>query len=93
MYQISTKCTKCSLNLPIILLNNRFSLKMNFEFFLKSFRFPICHIFTAKKNGDKSGFGEKSEDALYILFITIKIRKKANFKNLPFVILNSRKVF
>ena len=33
---------------------------MNFEFFLKSFSFRICHIFLAKKTGDKSGFGDKS---------------------------------
>ena len=60
MYQISRKRLK-----------NKFSLQINFEFLLKSFRFPSCHIFMGKKTRDKAGFGDKSgcdksEDALYI---------------------------
>ena len=35
--------------------------------FLKSPTYPICQFFISKKSVDKSGFVDKSEDALYII--------------------------
>ena len=54
---------------------------LSINFFLKSFRFPICHIFVAKKTWDKSDFGDKSgcdksEDTLYVKMKLRKITKK-----------------
>ena len=57
--KINLRHQKFSLHLPIIFLM-KFSIQIIFDFYLKSFTYPICWFFLAKKSFNKSGFSDKS---------------------------------
>ena len=40
------------------------NVQRNIFYFVNTVHPPICHIFISRKSVDKSGFGDKSEDAL-----------------------------
>ena len=63
------KVTKSSQNLPITSLKKLIFVANNlFEFFSEVLELPDLSYFHGdKKTDDKSGFGDKSEDVLYLI--------------------------